>query len=149
MERSLLYIKDNKINIGENESSTSFIIDLKGQKENLIINIPSSKAINIMFLNLEDDLDLHFEVSDYSNVQFEILAENELKNLKISANVGYSARICGYFADFINSGCHCNVLINLNGENSSCDWHLSSLAKASFRKEFDVNAIHNNINTTS
>ena len=149
MERSLLYIKDNRATLDDTNSSNSFVLDLKGQKEKLNILVPSLKKINLLLLNVEDGLDMNFEVSDNSDVQFELVGENSIKNLKISANVGYSARICGYFADFITSDCHCDVHINLNGEGSSCDWHLSSLAASSYKKVFDVNAIHNNINTSS
>ena len=150
MERTPLFIKDNIVNIGENDSSNRFVIDLeKACTKDLQINVASRVSCNILFLNNKDGLDLKFDIKDNASVQFEILAENAAKTMKISANVGYFSIIRGYFADFINSDCKCEVDVDLNGEGSSIDWHLSSLANASYKKEFSVSAVHKNINTLS
>ena len=150
MERTPLYIKDNKIIIDENSgSSNRFVIDLKDHHSSLDLSINERMKADFLFFNIEDGLDLHFDIKDNSEVQFAILAEKAAKQMKISANVGYSSLIRGYFADFIESDSKCEVLVNLNGEGSSVDWHLSSLAHGNYKKEFDVSAVHRNINTYS
>lgn len=150
MERVPLYIKDNKrIVIDDNASINRFVIDLEKHHSHLDIDIPERRNIDVLFLNIHDGLELHFEVKDNSTVHFAILAENPAKTLNITANVGQNSVIDGYFADFINSDSKCEVLVNLNGEGSSVNWHLSSLADSNYRKEFSVSAIHKNIGTLS
>ena len=149
MDRFPLYIKDNKVNIASNVETNRFVIDLKGQNDPLTLSVDDNANANILLLNLKDGLEIHFDIKNNANVHICSVGEYDIKTMKILANVGYYSAISYYFADFIEADCKCLVNVNLLGEGSSCNWHLSSLSTKEYRKEFDVSVIHKNINTYS
>ena len=139
MERLPLTGKNEDILVLDNALSERFVID--GQN---VIKVKTNERsrTDLLILNLKDNSDLHFEVSDNSYLHVSVLAKNNAKSIKISANVGQNASFDAYFADFIDGPCKCDVDVNLNKENASCDWHLASLTENKDNKVFNVSVFH-------
>ena len=127
----------------------SYLLDLSKVSSQETISVNVSQNVDILLINLSNDLDIHFEVADNSYLHLAFFGKEEIKQFKISANVGQNSKIEAYFADFISGTVIGLVNINLNKENSSCDWHLASLTESTDKKEYDVSIYHNAKGTVS
>ena len=138
--------KDQKYVIQANTPDL-FILDLAETGNDVFLIVEKDSHVDISVINLTSDIHLHIDVEDNSFVNIAILDHKETKSFKITANVGYKSTFTGYFADFITGKCKGDILINLNKEYATCDWHLASLSMNQDNKEFDVSVYHNAINT--
>ena len=129
--------------------SGSYFLDLAKGNGSFDYSLDKETNVDVLLINLKSLDDIHFEVPDSSYLHLGILAKNEAKEFKISANVGQNSKIDAYFADFIPGQVKGEVTINLNKENASCDWHLASLTESSDKKAFDVSIYHKAIGTVS
>ncbi len=125
------------------------LLDLKEIDHPVVISDKSGLTKDILVLNPQEGLDLFFDIANHTNLHVAMLCKNELKQLKITANVGQNCTFESYFADFIPGKSTADIVVNLNGENARCDWHLASLSKDKDNKEFNVSSFHNNPNTYS
>ena len=124
-----------------------FVIDLNNYDNDLVINVSKSSNIKLALLNLNDESNININLDDESFLQVSILDYKQTNCFKITANVGYKSTFSSYFADFIIGKCKAEILINLNKEFATCDWHLASLSLNKDNKQFDVSVYHNSINT--
>ena len=127
----------------------SYFLDLAKTPRDLSFDVGNSSNVDVLLINLNDENNVHFEVADNSYLHIALFAKNSVKQFKISANIGQNSKIDAYFADFIPGSVQGDVLINLNKEKASCDWHLASLTDSTDKKEFDVSIYHNSIGTVS
>ncbi len=105
--------------------------------ENIVVN-NESKTIEMDLLD-----DLSIEVLDNGNLTLKVLSSMNLKNIKITANLGKNAKLLVFFADFSKSDFSLNSQVNLNGLGADCTWNLATLSSGNSSKEFDVSFIHN------
>ncbi len=150
MERLSPYYDKNKNKyLILNSSSRYFVLDLKGQEGNVLISQEAGLDSDLLLINYENVKEIHFDVNEGGKLHLASLMHFSAKNIKITANVDQNGLFSAYFADFIPNDYKCNIIINLNGENAICDWHLASLCEKDEHKEFDVSVFHNAINTYS
>ena len=139
MERIL--VKGDKSNkfVLDPSLGESFLADSCGS---MSFNVKANSFADLLILNINSNDELHFEVEDNAHLHLSILAKNPAKAIKITANVGQNATFEAYFADFIPGECKCDVEVNLNKENATCDWHLASQTEKGNKKVFDVSTFH-------
>lgn len=141
-------INKNKFIVLES-SSNYFLLDLKNKKGLITVGLQAGLDFDLLLINYENVDEIHFDVNENSHVNVASLMHFDKKELKITANVDQNSEFKAYFADFITGDTKCKIVINLNGENSICRWHLASLTEKNQHKEFDVNIYHNASNTYS
>lgn len=147
MERAIISNKmSNKFTL-ESKDSKFFLLDLNNYSEKVELTVSNNSNVDILILNLHDDSIVHFDVLDNAYLHVALLDHKSTKNFKISANVGLNSTFSAHFADFIVGECKGEVLVNLNKEGASCDWHLASLTEKNDKKEFDVSVYHNSPRT--
>jgi len=148
MERINILNKDKSGIITLKSQETGyFVLDLKDVKFPLQIVVQEDSNIDLLLLNISTGADLNLELKDRSSLHIAILDYKETNNLKITANVGQNAVFRAHFADFIIGKCKGEIVVNLNKEGATCDWHLASLCEKKDNKEFDVSVYHNSANT--
>lgn len=138
--------EDNKYVIQANTPDL-FVLDLADTDNDVFLLVKNDSHVDVSVINLTSDKHLHINIEDNSYVNVAILDYKETKQCKITANVGYKSTFSGYFADFITGHVKAEVIVNLNKEYATCDWHLASLSMNQDNKEFDVSVYHNAINT--
>lgn len=147
MERTIISNKTNNKFTLESSDSKFFLLDLKNYSEKVELTVSNNSNVDILILNLHDDSIVHFDVLDNAYLHVALLDHKNTKNFKISANVGLNSTFSAHFADFIVGECKGEVLVNLNKEGATCDWHLASLTEKNDKKEFDVSVYHNSPRT--
>ena len=145
MNRVSLNIKNNKELVID--SNNRFLLDVKEINNPLKIRLEKGVSAYILIINIDKEINLTFDADEGSSLTLSVLAENSAKPMKITANMAYSSKFAGYLADFFKGSCKGEITINLNGENSTCEWHLASLSDHDSHKEFDVSVFHNKMNT--
>ena len=141
-------INKNKFIVLES-TSKYFLLDLKDKKGTVNVGLEDGLEFDLLLINYENADEIHFDIGESTHVNLASLMHFGGKNLKISADVGQNSVFSAYFADFITGDSKCNVVINLNGANAICRWHLASLTEKKQHKEFDVNIYHNAVDTYS
>ena len=147
MERLALTKLNNKEYMIPERASGSFVFDLATANDEVLIRIDNSSNVDLLLLNLKEGNNIQFEVADNVYLNVATLGKNDIKTFKITANVGYKSTFSAYFADFIPGKCKGQIVINLNGLNATCDWHLASLSEKQDNKEFDVSVYHHSPST--
>ena len=99
------------------------------------IELVDASDIFVDLLNSELNLRLAF----FSNIS----------NISIKGELGENAKLNVVFVDYSNGDLNCDVKINLNGIDATCDWKLAALATSKFNKKYDISFIHNVGNTTA
>ena len=130
-----------------NAGSNNQVFDLSKNKEELTIDVRNNDIANILLVNLKDDTNIKIDVGDNSTAKVSVLATESINKINITANVGKQSVLNAYFADFIPGKCKATVDVNLNKENSCCNWLLASLSMNEDNKEFDVSVHHNSVRT--
>ena len=138
--------KENKF-VLEETSLRGFVLDLDSINENVEVLVKANSQIDLLLLNLRDEKEINIALEDNVEFHLAILGKDATKSFKITANVGYKSNFVAYFADFIPGVCKGQIVVNLNKEYASCDWHLASLTMKQDKKEFDVSVFHNDVNT--
>lgn len=128
-------------------SQDLFVLDLSSSKEDVVLEVKDNSNVDISLTNLASDKKLTINIGDNAFVNVSALDHNETKSFKITANVGYKSTFSAFLADFIPGKCKGEILVNLNKEYATCEWHLASLSINEDNKEFDVSVYHNAINT--
>ena len=146
---NLVSLKQNKEGkyIVQGANRDLFVLDLADSSTDVVLEVLDNSNVDISIANMTSDKNLNIEVKDNAYVNISILDYSETKTFKITANVGYKSTFSAYFADFIVGKCKGNILVNLNKEYATCEWHLASLTMNQDDKEFDVSVYHNAINT--
>ena len=148
MERLSAYL-DNNQNRYTLQASPSkyFVLDLEKVTNPVRLDVFTDLECDLLLLNVKDELDITINIQSNSYLRLCLLCKNALKSCKITANVGYHSTFSTYLADFISGECKGEMVVNLNEEYATCDWHLASLTEKQDKKQFDVNVYHNAINT--
>ena len=148
MERiAIRDIQNNVYNIGDNLTSNAFVLDCSNCDNSITINVPACTRIDILIINIKDNSEIRFNLSEGASIQLGTLAKGTINTLNIYANLEKNAEFHSYLADFIDNQNTTKVEVNLNDEGAVCDWHLASLASKTDKKEFDVSVFHKAINT--
>ena len=130
-------------NLNKNLVTNSYILDGKTFRDShLVFATNENQNVNILFVNIENDLDIEFDIKDNSEVTFSFLQEKGIK-LFIRGNISHNAYLTVYFADFVSGDIKLETDIHLMGEGANCIWNLASLTKNNDKKEFDVSIFHN------
>lgn len=106
------------------------------------IHINKDEHVYMLVNNIHANCELNIDIDEGGFLNLSILANQNLSNTKITANVRKGAQISTYFADFSSDIEKVTVTINLLEESATAFWHLSSLTANNDQKEFDVNIIH-------
>lgn len=117
------------------------------KEDELVFEVASNKEINLFLKDAEQVNFLVFDVLDNTILHLSIFAKNPIESSKISANIGKNSKIITYYADFTTERNHLDASINLNNDNSECEWHLASLSSQKDDKEISVSIYHNHTNT--
>ena len=134
-------------NFNKNLVTNSYIFDGNLFDEGrLIFAVNENQNVNILFVNVEKDLDIEFDIKPRSEVTFSFLQEKGIK-LFIKGNSDTSSHLTCYFADFVSGDIKLETDIHLVGEGANCIWNLASLTKNNDKKEFDVSIFHNSKKT--
>ncbi|MBP5091219.1 MAG: SufD family Fe-S cluster assembly protein [Bacilli bacterium] len=96
----------------------------------------------------EEIKDRAIEVKEGESLMLNLAAFKSFPSAKIDIRVARNASVKGVFADFSKGEGHFVLNVYLDGEGSSCDWHLAALSDGSSRKVFDTSVWHNVGNTT-
>ena len=148
MERLSAYIDINQSRYTlQTSTSKHFVLDLSKAINPVTLDVFADLECDLLLLNVKDELDITINIQSNSYLRLCLLGKNALKSCKITANVGYHSTFSSYFADFIPDECKGEMIVNLNEEYATCDWHLASLTEKQDKKQFDVNVYHNSINT--
>lgn len=148
MNRLLLnkLYKNNQYLITDSNDNGFYLLDCS--KDNCFnITLDKHVSANILLINLKENSNLHFELNESSSLNLKTVLKDELKALKISANLKTNADIHAYCADFTSGDNNINVEINLNENNANAEWHLASLSANNDNKVFDISLLHNGLNT--
>ncbi len=93
-------------------------------------------------LELTSFSDLEIEIEDDCSLLLKLANFEDIKNLKITANLGRNSNFDVVFADFSNSNISVKTQVNLNQEGASCRWHLATLSNHENVKKFDISFTH-------
>ncbi|MCR4880316.1 MAG: SufD family Fe-S cluster assembly protein [Bacilli bacterium] len=123
-------------------TSNSYVFDgnvVNSNDINFVIN--KKENVSIIFLNLNNDIKLNFDILDEANVKFSFLQVKPI-NILFKGNVHEKALLTCYYADFTQGNVKLVTDINLVGLEAKCLWNLASLASNKDQKEFDVSIYH-------
>ena len=123
-------------------TSNNYIFD--GNKVNnhdLDFVIKEKENVSITFLNLSNDINLHFDIASMANVKFSFLQINPI-NITLRGDIKEKGLLTCYYADFARGEVKLITDINLVGQEAECTWNLASLASNKDNKEFDVSIYH-------
>ena len=149
MEReTIICTKSNNSIILDMIKSGSFLLLNKENLSSKII-VEKNQNVDVLIGDVLEGGEIHFEVKENANIHVSSLLNKSIKSFKITANMAQNSHISCHFADFIPGECHADILINLDGVNSSCDWHLASLSVKQDNKKFDVSVNQNATGTTA
>lgn len=147
MDRILINsLQNNQYIISRDLTSKRFVVDCKNLNKDIFIKLEENVRANILIINIKDN-NICFDLSDYASLSLAILGKEEVKEIKIHADLGKYAEIDSYFADFISNQNKSIIEVNLNDEEAACAFHLASLASKKDNKSFDVSVFHNAKNT--
>ena len=122
-------------------------LNLAKEELELFFVVPENGLSSLYLEDIKEGSNIHFELNKHSNLQLSILADKELKDVKISVNVAENAAINVYFADFSTEINNSITEINLNENGAQAMWHLASLSSKKDRKMISVSVYHNAQNT--
>lgn len=139
----LNYKKDNIFLFNSSEDNRVILTskDIANSSINLIIE--ENASLNILLMQIKDEISLNLTLKKDANVILECLFDDEVKNIKILANLDENAAISGYFADFSLKNVHGIVDVNLNGIHSSANWQVASVSANDDNKKFEISLYHN------
>ena len=144
-----LSIKDlgiNKLDSG----LTEYVFDgLKESNNSISLVIDNLENINLVFINLDDGFSCDLLLEKNTNVNLSIFLKNPKNTVNFSAKLKQNAYLNAYCADFSKDKNDSNFLVDLDEENSSCDWHLASLSSNYDNKNISVSINHNAPNTNA
>jgi Fe-S cluster assembly protein SufD len=89
-----------------------------------------------------DIKDLTFDVKEGDTLNLNLAAFKGFPNSNIVVKVSANGHFKGAFADFSKGEGKFVLNVILEGDGSSCDWHLSSLAANQDKKVFDTSVTH-------
>ncbi len=147
MDRFVIDASKNTVLDLDNSQSRAFLITNIQEKQDLNINVKSNANVDLLFEDIKDESTIKINVDKDSQIHVAALCYKPIKSFSFNANLAQNSAIFCHFADFIPGECHGNILINLNGQNSSCDWHLASLSIHDDKKLFDVSVNQKAIGT--
>ena len=101
----------------------------------------------LYLFNIKEDNNITLEVKEGTELRLSLFSTSSIKNGKITANLGKNSKIIAYFADFSQESNKLDVVINLNEENATCEWHLASLSSNKDNKDIAVSIYHNHPQT--
>jgi len=106
----------------------------------------SDDNMNITLID-EQIKNMELVVPNGESLVLNLAAFKGFPNTSISVKVQSNASFNGAFADFSSGSGKFIINVDLIGDGSRCDWHLSSLANDVDRKIFDTSVTHNAKNT--
>ena len=115
--------------------------DSLGAKEDFVVE--ENQELNLSFNKVSGEHEIVIEVKDNSILHLSLLADSNVKNLNLVANLGLNSKLVVFYADFSLDVNKTNVAINLNKENAEATWKLASLSSKTDRKEIVVSVFHN------
>lgn len=118
-----------------------------GNDSELSFEVKDNQNVSLLLKDIEEVKSISFEIGNNSILKLSIFAQKPIEESKITANVGENSKIIVFYADFTTEKNHLEASINLNQDNSDCEWHLASLSGNSDDKEIAVNMYHNHTNT--
>jgi len=139
MNRTL--IKDTNLIIDGSNIDHSFAVC---KKDALVknINIKDNATLNLIIDDVENASEFLIDLGKNAVLELSILLKNNIKSLKLSANLAENAQIIVHCADFSVQENNLDVSINLNGFNASAKWKLASLSGDKDNKKIFVNINH-------
>ena len=123
------------------------VFDLSSLSDKGVIEVNKSSNIDLLLVNPKEEIELDIDIQEGANLRLALFDAKEAKTIKINVNVAQNGYFSSYFADFIPGKCKGQIVINLNGLNATCDWHLASLSEKQDNKEFDVSVYHHSPST--
>ena len=133
-----------KRQINKNGEFTATVLDCSQNKK---ITIQEGENLDIFVNDFSHDISLDIDIKENAKLNIALLCKNNANNSKITAKVAQNSKISLYFADFSSSKNNVNVVVDLEGNNAQCDWHLSSLSSKNDEKEFSIFINHNHPQT--
>ena len=118
-------------------------LDFASLDKEMSFAVNSQNEARLYLTNINNDNVVDFELMEGAVLHLSIFAKDPIKNLKLSANLTNNAQIIVYFADFAKESNTGEVVINLNGNGATADWHLASLASEKDNKNISVSVYHN------
>ena len=131
--KEIIIRQDTNLDLSTYDSELSFIVE--------------SNESNLYLYNLHSDSQINFNIKENAILHLSIFTQNELKDDKITANLGKNSKIIVFYADFSVTTNKLEATINLNEENATCEWHLASLSSNKDNKDIVVNIYHNHPST--
>ena len=134
-------------NLDKNLVTNKYIYDgnnFNSDSFSFVVN--ANENISIIFLNINKDFKLEFDIKENANVKLSFLQIAPI-NAKFRGNVAKNSNLVCYYADFVDGNISLDSRIDLDGEDSSCLWNLASLAKNEEKKDFYVSVYHNSKKT--
>lgn len=116
-------------------------------KENINVFHADSRE-NKSYILIDPHGDISFDIKDNAHLKLAIVNKSD-NNGTIKGSVGENSELEVYYADFADANNEIKTEINLDGENSSINWHLASLSKFNGKKTYEVSVSHNNLGTRS
>ena len=130
---------NNQILLKAEEVSLDF---LNTESKDVYIKNEVNSSCYLYISNINDLDNLKIDLKEGSHLVLSVLFENEIKDLNIAINVGKSASLECYFADFSTGMLNLNCLVNLNEENASAYVKLASLSANKDDKKVNVSVEH-------
>ena len=96
--------------------------------ESYTFNVIDNGNVSIVFINMTNTFELHFNIKNNASVKLAFLQEKPL-NLKINGEILRDSNLTCYFADFADEDIKVATDIKLKEENAKCYWNLASLSK--------------------
>ncbi|MFA5283180.1 MAG: SufD family Fe-S cluster assembly protein [Bacilli bacterium] len=99
----------------------------------------------------DSSVDLNYEIAvgNGARLNLNIASFGGGKSLQISIILTEKATFCGAYADFSNGDHSCNIMVSLNDDYTSAEWHLSCLSSSSNKKLVNVSFDHIGKHTSS
>ena len=117
------------------------------EDKDLLFEVASNREVTLFLKDVESISSIQIDVKDNTVLYLSVFAKNPIENSKITANIGENSKIIAYYADFTIEKNHLDAAINLNNNNSTCEWHLASLSEHQDDKDIAVSIYHNHSNT--
>lgn len=141
---SILSYKNNDFFLFKSGTNSNVILKSKDFINHYCdLLIEENASLNILLVDVKEEININLTLKKFANVVLECLFDDEVKNIKIHANLDENAAISGYFADFSLKNVHGIVDINLNGIHSSANWQVASVSARDDNKKFEVSLYHN------
>lgn len=103
---------------------------------------------NKSFILLDPKGDISFELRNNALLKLAVINSSDNKAC-VKGKIGDNSELVVYYADFAETSNEIKTDINLDGENSSLNWHLASLSRGNNKKTYEVSVSHNNVGSRS